>query len=59
MLRWRVEVVMPSGRSVRMVAPCGSVLGLFSVRLRALPTFCCGFVKLKAVSGDAGDEWLV
>ena len=50
---------MPSARSERVVAPCGSVLEHFSVRPRPFRAFRCGFDQLKAVSGDSGDEWLV
>ena len=57
--RLRVEVRMPSARSERVVAPCGSVLEHLPVRPRPFRAFRCGFAKLKAVSGDSGDEWLV
>ena len=50
---------MPSTRSERVVAPCGTVLEHFSVRLRPFRAFRCSFDQLKAVSGDSGDEWLV
>ena len=50
---------MPSARSERVVAPCGSVLEHLPVRPRPFRAFRCGFAKLKAVSGDSGDEWLV
>ena len=57
--RLRVEVRMPSARSERVVAPCGSVLEHLPVRPRPFRAFRCGFDQLKAVSGDSGDEWLV
>ena len=56
---WRVEVRVPLALSVRIVSQLNSALEHFPVRRGLCGGFGRELAKLKAVSGDSGDAWLV